>query len=319
MPTTPRKINMTLEKLPVFPEMRQIGLGDREWVDSLFSRFPTEISERTFGSIYIWRNYGGRSLISQLDGHMIVSWYKPRLGRALLVPVGPDPAGIIHSLCGPGDLGPDEFRHAYGLVEPLVSDLSGQGLEPSSVRDEWDYVYSREDMVRLEGPKYHTQRKEMRKATSSLDLVYEPMTGEHRKACLDLEETWCDVKHCTLDSGSAAEDIALREALDSMNALGLIGAVVLVDGKIQALTVGEKLNESTAVVHFEKANPGIRGLYQVINQRFCERALDGFEFVNREQDVGEPGLRRAKEGYHPHHFVEKHILRLGTTSRLSGR
>jgi len=86
--------------------------------------------------------------------------------------------------------------------------------------------------------------------------------------------------------------------------------VVLANGKVQALTVGERLNRNTAVVHFEKANPSIRGLYQFVNQQFCERSLKDFEFVNREQDVGELGLRRAKEGYHQHHFVEKHIMML---------
>jgi hypothetical protein len=74
--------------------------------------------------------------------------------------------------------------------------------------------------------------------------------------------------------------------------------------------VGERLNAHTAVVHFEKANPEIRGLYPFINQQFCEKVLASYEFVNREQDVGEPGLRRAKEGYHPHHFVEKHLLKI---------
>jgi hypothetical protein len=118
------------------------------------------------------------------------------------------------------------------------------------------------------------------------------------------------MKHCTLDRFSAAEDSALKEALDNMDQLGFFGGVALIDGKIQALTLGERLSKDTAVVHFEKANPSIRGLYQFINQEFCRNVLRGFEFVNREQDVGEPGLRRAKEGYHPHHFVEKHILLL---------
>jgi len=62
-----------------------------------------------------------------------------------------------------------------------------------------------------------------------------------------------------------------------------------------------------AVTHFEKANPGIEGLYQVINQWFCQKAVRNFRFVNREQDLGIPRLRRAKQSYHPHHMVEKYI------------
>ncbi|MHA2278466.1 MAG: phosphatidylglycerol lysyltransferase domain-containing protein, partial [Candidatus Kariarchaeaceae archaeon] len=58
----------------------------------------------------------------------------------------------------------------------------------------------------------------------------------------------------------------------------------------------------------EKANPNISGLYQIINQRFCSEALQGFTFVNREQDLGVPGLRRAKMSYHPTHFIEKYLI-----------
>lgn len=175
----------------------------------------------------------------------------------------------------------------------------------------YDYVYRTRDLIELDGPNYHTQRKEMKKATSRYDLVYEPMTKDYQHQCLQLQEVWCDLKHCALDPLSKAEDAALREAISNLDELGFTGGVVLLNGKVEALKVGERLNADTAVVHFEKANPEIRGLYQVVNQRFCEHALSGFELVNREQDLGEPGLRRAKEGYHPHHFVEKSLLDLG--------
>jgi hypothetical protein len=81
---------------------------------------------------------------------------------------------------------------------------------------------------------------------------------------------------------------------------------VKVNGKVEAFTFGERLNHDTAVVHIEKANPEINGLYAVVNQLFCREVLSGFKFVNREQDLGLEGLRRAKESYHPHHMVEKY-------------
>jgi len=228
----------------------------------------------------------------------------------MLEPVGPRPANVISPLSTSDALKMHPFNGVFGIVEPLATDLKTEGFTVKSLRDEWDYVYRTEDLIRLEGPEYHTQRKEMRKATSEYDLSFEPMTEEYQQACLKLEETWCDLKHCTLDKFSAAEDSALKEAVANLDEIGFFGGVVLLKGKVQALTIGERLNASTATVHFEKANPSIRGLYQVINQQFCETSLKGFEFVNREQDVGEPGLRRAKEGYHPHHFVEKQLLSL---------
>jgi hypothetical protein len=301
---------MTLDGIPEYPAFRKITLEDSISVKEMLARYPTEVSERTFGSVFVWRTYEDRSSLSQLDGHLLVSWRRERYGSIMLEPVGPRPASVILRLSTSDAIKTHPFNGVFGIVEPLATDLKAEGFAMKSLRDEWDYVYRTEDLVKLEGPKYHTQRKEMKKATSEYELVFEPMTEEYQQACLELEETWCDLKHCTLDKFSAAEDIAMKDAIANLDRIGFIGGVVLLKGKVQALTIGERLNASTAVVHFEKANPSIRGLYQVINQQFCEASLNGFEFVNREQDVGEPGLRRAKEGYRPHHFVEKHLLSL---------
>ena len=85
----------------------------------------------------------------------------------------------------------------------------------------------------------------------------------------------------------------------------MIGGLVRVDGRVKAFALGEPLAAGTAVVHFEKADPGIAGVYQLMNHWFCREALGGFSFVNREQDLGLPGLRQTKRGWRPHHLVEK--------------
>ena len=123
---------------------------------------------------------------------------------------------------------------------------------------------------------------------------------------------WCDIRDCfTPENLSLAEEhAAVIETLDSFRELSLRGGVILIDGNIEAFTIGEPLNRETFVIHFEKANPRIIGLYQAINQEFCRTIADEYRFVNREQDLGEPGLRRAKESYCPDHLVEKYIVRI---------
>ena len=103
---------------------------------------------------------------------------------------------------------------------------------------------------------------------------------------------------------------AINAALADFQALELQGGVILINDRVEAFTCGELLNAATAVIHLEKANPEVRGLYAVINQQFCQQAWAGVPFVNREQDLGEPGLRTAKMSYHPHHLVEKFRIRL---------
>jgi len=292
---------------PDYPAFRKVAVNDRDAIEGLFKEFPTETSERTFASIFTWRSYSTRSRLSMFGSHLLISWRRERFGDLLLAPVGPDPTNAIAELLA---VRPKDFNGFFCLTEPAVSRLRGQGLSPEPLRDEWDYVFQTTDLIALQGPKYHTQRKEIKKATSQYDLVFEPMSEEHIASSLQLEESWCNLRACSFDKLSTAEDAALKEALANFETLHLLGGVVLIDGKVEALTVGERLNENTAVVHFEKANPNIRGLYPYINQRFTAVVLKDFAFVNREQDLGEPGLRRSKEGYHPHHFVEKHILRI---------
>ena len=98
--------------------------------------------------------------------------------------------------------------------------------------------------------------------------------------------------------------------LENLEPLGVVGGCIEVNGKVEAFTLGELLNPETVVIHIEKANAAFHGLYQVINQQFLEQTWQHARYVNREQDLGLPGLRKAKESYHPHHLVEKFAVTL---------
>ena len=110
------------------------------------------------------------------------------------------------------------------------------------------------------------------------------------------------------DSGLASEDVAIKEIFSLIDILPVFGGVIFINGKIEAFTLAEKLVENTAVVHFEKANPEIDGLYQLINHWFCQNALKDYTYVNREQDLGIEGLRRAKQSYYPCKMVSKYKI-----------
>jgi uncharacterized protein len=93
-------------------------------------------------------------------------------------------------------------------------------------------------------------------------------------------------------------------------ALEMEGGVITVNDQLEAFTLGERLNKETAVVHIEKADVRIRGLYAVVNQQFCEKQWKDIPWINREQDLGEPGLRKAKLSYNPDRLVEKFRITL---------
>jgi hypothetical protein len=123
-----------------------------------------------------------------------------------------------------------------------------------------------------------------------------------------MQEDWCRIKDCAEDPGLLSEDYAIYKALTHFEELGYKGGAIQIDSRIQAFSLGEPLNPNTAVIHVEKANPYIKGLYSAINQLFCSNAWSGMEYINREQDLGIEGLRKAKESYHPHHMVNKYTI-----------
>jgi hypothetical protein len=138
---------------------------------------------------------------------------------------------------------------------------------------------------------------------------YRPLDAELVECFLDMQETWCQLRECLANPQLLAEDYAVREALTLYGELDYVGGAIVIDGKVEAFAIGEPLNTETAVIHIEKANPEIPGIYAAINQLFTLNAWSHMKYINREQDLGIEGLRKAKESYHPHHMVNKYTLR----------
>lgn len=193
----------------------------------------------------------------------------------------------------------------------LVSELAGDGrfaVEP--LRDHFDYVYKTQDLIQLAGGAYRAKRNHINYFVRSYSYTYDELSAKYLNACLDMTGSWCDVRRCEEDLSLMSEWDAIREALTNFRSLELTGGVILIDNHLEAFTLGESLNRETTVVHIEKANMEIRGLYAMINQQFCEKQWGDVPFINREQDLGEPGLREAKLSYNPTRLTEKYRITL---------
>jgi hypothetical protein len=173
-------------------------------------------------------------------------------------------------------------------------------------RDQFDYVYSRADLCDLAGRKYHRKRNHIANCLKEHQCEYVPFTAEHIPACLGFLDEWCRLRDCSSNPDLCCENRAIRFMLHDYSRFRVIGGAIKADGVFAAVTFGEKLNSNTVVVHFEKAHPEIDGLYPLINQWFCQNSLLEFEWVNREQDLGLPGLRKAKENYFPAFMGKKY-------------
>jgi uncharacterized protein len=297
---------------PVFPRFKPLTLADREVFRHILWDYQAETSELTFTNLFIWQSHYGYQW--SRDGDLLLVVSVPATGAAwALPPVGPGPRvdqcrrvlAWLRDECGVADPAIERGDSR------LAAELAGHAefvVEPT--RDHFDYVYHTGDLINLAGGKYHAQRNHLNSLARSYPFRYEPLKEEHLSACLYLCARWCQVKRCECDLSLLGEWEAVTAALANYQALELQGGVILINDRVGAFSCGELLNKETAVIHLEKADPEVRGLYAVINQQFCRQAWAGVDFVNREQDLGEPGLRTAKMSYHPHRLVEKFRIRL---------
>jgi len=177
-------------------------------------------------------------------------------------------------------------------------------------RDNSDYVYLVEDLANLVGRRFSKKRNHIKRCLKNYSCSYEIISSTNIIQCKEMAHRWCVERQCHQEPGLCGEYQALNDCLEYFHELDLLGGAVLVDGRVEAIAIGEKLAPDTAVWHFEKANPKIHGLGQLINKWFAQYTLSGFKYVNREQDLGVPGLRQAKLSYHPDHLVEKQNILL---------
>lgn len=293
--------------LPEFPDSREILLDDKPLFDAALAERPPELSAYTFTNIFAWREPYGAS-VSQLGGQIVVHHERDR-GRFCLEPIGKgDVRATMEAAWGRSDPGTLQFERVQSATADLFRD--DPAFEVSLDRDDSDYLHASSDLIELPGRKYDAKRNFIKRFQSSYDYEYVVLTGETAAECHDFADQWCEERSCQTVEGLRREQCAVYQMLTNFDALGIRGGAIRVSGAIVAFSLGEALNPETLVVHVEKADSQYEGLYQVINNEFCSREARHFAWVNREQDLGVPGLRKAKESYHPVRMVEAYRIRL---------
>ena len=173
--------------------------------------------------------------------------------------------------------------------------------------DSADYVYESEKLATLSGKKLHSKRNHVNKFKSEYEgrWGYEPIKKDNLEECFQMGLKWRNDNGCEEDEEKNAEICVTLNSLRLFEELELVGGILRVDGQIVAFTIGEPICSDTFVVHIEKAYADIPGAYNMINQQFVEHECMNYKYVNREEDTGSEGLRKAKRSYRPVFMVEK--------------
>ncbi|MCF8062263.1 MAG: phosphatidylglycerol lysyltransferase domain-containing protein [Deltaproteobacteria bacterium] len=287
---------------------KPLEMADRDVFTRCFREDQPNGSEMTFTNLFMWR-HRYRPFWCEREGCLLVVCRPEGLPPFALQPAGRgDKRAALQILCEELSERTSDIRIRRVEERFVTEHVDPTRFEAVYDPDNSDYVYRTADLIRLSGRKYHRKRNHLNRFCRQFELRYRPLDLELVECFLDMQDSWCRMRECAENPDLLSEDHAVREALTQFEQLGLLGGAIQIEGKLEAFSLGEPLNQNTAVVHVEKANPDIPGLYAAINQQFCENALSGTAYVNREQDLGDPGLRKAKESYYPHHMVKKYSL-----------
>ncbi len=192
-----------------------------------------------------------------------------------------------------------------------LQEMYGDQVKITYNRDVADYVYETEKLIQLSGKKYHGKKNHINRLIANHpDWKYEPITKENVLECLAMAEEWGRKNDCDTDRDKHQELSVAIQGLHMLEELDLKGGLLRVEGEVVAFTFGEAVSEDTFVVHVEKAFAEIQGAYPLINREFLKAEAAGYRYVNREDDTGAEGLRKAKLSYHPEFLIEKGIVAL---------
>ncbi len=287
---------------------KDIELTDKKIFDQYFQNQPYWGSECSFSNLFAWRKcYHIRWM--EEDNLLYIQVKKNDVD--FFLPPFPLPGANIldglnkqleyikeHPEC--------EIHGIYSEVKDMVPQSFWDNFELVSDRDNYDYVYSRESLSTLAGRKYHSKKNHLN-AFKKLypDYEYKTVTTDIFPECVEFLKRWFIAKEGT-DYSIRCEMSAINQVLSNFDTLQMRAGCILINGQVEAFTYGEPIRKDLAVIHIEKANHEMRGLYTAINQEFCKNEWQDVEFINREEDMGIPGLRQAKLSYNPVMLVEKY-------------
>lgn len=280
-------------------------VDDKQWVDECLKYVNSFNCEYTFGNIFVWST-AYRTKICRYKDFLMCRWGKD--------------SEFMYSL----PIGKGDFKDA---VNQIILDAESNGVTPviygvtsnyKKLLDEHfdgkfnykfdegynDYIYSTEKMANLSGKKYHSKRNHITNfKKNNPDWTFEILNENNIPECIDLHTKW--INNHADDEDYSFEFEAVLTAFEHYGKLGFTGGLIRVQGEVIAFTFGERHSDELFVTHFEKAPADVQGAYTIINQEFTKNCLMNFEFVNREEDLGLEGLRKAKQSYNPEIFLEK--------------
>ena len=289
-------------------EFRVIKESDKE----LFSKYiiNNPCSSYNFITCYAWCNEDNLKICEQ-DGFLYIMWEGANKAR-MLFPKGNGNLKDAINSCVKYLKSRNLKPYFAALSEDDVikmKDLFGDEFYFDYDRNNSDYIYECEKLINLSGKKLHSNKNNYNSFVKKYNFTYRELTDADKTACKRLFDNWYTLKdeNARLLKQSRA---ATYKIIDNVGKFGLKGAVIEIDGEIAACSVGEEISPDTVLIHLEFANRDYNGIYAAINKMFAQNEWKDYKYINREEDMGDLGLRRAKESYQPYKLLNEYTAKL---------
>lgn len=291
---------------------KPLSIEDKDLFNNFLNPYTFSTCEYSFTNLYLWRK-GCHIEYTVLNDTLIIKKTDFDHSSHFMQPIGykkEDLKEIVDELI--------KYKEENNLdylfkdaEEPFIQDLKEiykDSLIIEEDRDNADYIYLKDDLVHLSGRKFHGKKNHYNAFKKKFDYKWVPLTEDIIEDCIKASKEWCHKNDC---KGYVLYELyGIQDLLKNMNKLDFIGMAVYVNNKISAFTIGEKVNKDMAIIHIEKADSDIRGLYAYINKTFVEEYLNAVTYINREQDLGIEGLRTAKLAYNPIKLEIKYSVKI---------
>ncbi len=285
-----------------YPDFERLELKHKPVLDKYFLDSPPEISEFTFTNLYSWRDYYNLQICC--------------FEKMIIIKVTINGKDQFFPPIGQGDVKPvvkkilADYKTLFARVGERIALLFKEDSQVEVIfdRDNSDYLYKITDLIHLEGKKYDGKRNHINNFKKNYQYQYLQFNTQNVEGIINFEQYWCTLKNCDISEGLSGERKALKDMVENFSQFNLMAAGIKIKGDIKAVSIAEKLNPSTLVLHVLKADPNFSGLYQLMLNEFLVNQAKNFELLNMEEDLGIQGLRKAKLSYHPIGFVNKYKI-----------
>lgn len=284
-------------------QFKRFEISDVERVKKFTYNEKILACEKNCTSLVIWQN-AYKNTFAIENGSLFLKSGKEK-SQSFGIPIGGDlksSLDLIFEYTAPQ-------KPRFWIQKDYLADefkaIMGEEYDISPVRDAFDYIYKREELQNLSGKKYHSKRNHISSFSKQFKWEFKPINEENKAEILTCAEKWYEENYDRMDEYMAIEKEGIKTVLDNMPLFNAKGGAIYVDGKVVAFTVGSPINDNVFDIHFEKALKDYQTAYTVINNEFAKTLTD-YEYINREDDMGLSGLRKAKLSYKPEILLEKY-------------